>query len=203
LESQSLVETHGTDAIIPIQIRIVGHTPPVQVGNALPGGRLRATEIGILINRDGHPAVNLDGADFIVQRDLRNMGSAFTAEIIADKINILKEASSAPWPAARTSSATGTPPAGSTTLGLDAELGFATAVHPDSSPVVAPSLTANALCAAELLNQDNNGVWIAQGTILKAIASRLASNGIASSLVVLRRGSAWNEKANEEGRKQK
>jgi hypothetical protein len=113
----------------------------------------------------------LDGADFIVQGHLRNMGSAFTAEIVAPKIRVLKEADSAPGPAPGTPPATGAPPAGSAARRLDAELSFAAAIDPDASPVVAPSLTTNALLATELLNQYHNGTRVAYGAVLEAMTT--------------------------------
>jgi len=124
------------------------------------------------------------------------MGSALTAEIVALKIPVLKEAGSAPRPAFSPPPATGAPPSRSAARRLDAELGFATPIHPDASPVVAPSLTANALLATELLNQYNNGTRVAYGAVLEAMTTRFTSNDI-SALVVLRRGSFWKGKADQ------
>ena len=188
---------HGTDAIVPIQVGIVGHTPLMEVGNTFVSGGLGPVEIGVLVNSYIHAPVDLDGTDFIVERDLGNVRSTLAAEIIARKINAFKKTSSAPRPVTRTSSTAGVPPAGAATTGLDAELGTAAFIHPDASFIVAPRFAANALLTTELLNQNDNGARVAYGTVLDTVMPRFTSDGISGWLVLSGRF-GWRKETNHE-----
>src|SRR5260221_8398399 len=136
---------NGTDAIVPIQVGIVGHAPLMEVGNTLVSSGLGPVEIGVLVNSYIHAPVDLDGTDFIVERDLGNVRSTVATEIIARKISAFKKTSSAPGPVTRTSSTAGVPPAGAATTALDAELGAGAFIHPATSFVRCPRFAANAL----------------------------------------------------------
>src|SRR5258708_23207625 len=192
---------HGTDAIVPIQVGIVGHSPLMEVGNTLVSSGLGPVEIGVLVNSYIHAPVDLDGTDFIVERDLGNVRTTLAEEIVARKISAFKKTSSAPRPVTRTSSTAGVPPAGATTTGLDAELGAAASIHPDASFVVAPRFAANALLTTELLNQNDNGARVAHGTVLDTVMARFTGDGISGWLVLSGRF-RWRKQTNHEHRNQ-
>lgn len=97
-----LVDTGRTDTVIPVEIRIVGHPPVMQVLDASVGGCLRTAEIRILIDRDAGPANDLDRANLIIQPNLANIRSPLGAEIISGEVYVLEEASTTVGPVRRT-----------------------------------------------------------------------------------------------------
>jgi hypothetical protein len=194
---RSLVYAGRTYTVIPIQIGIVGHLPAVQVRNTSVCSCLWTAKVGILIDRDRGPAEDLDGSNLIIQLNLGNICAPLPAEIISCEIDILEEASSAARPAVLMTALTGIPPRRSSLFasGVDLEPSATPSIHPDSIGVIAPGLAANTPCPAKLLEQDDLGVRIWNGTGLKPVMVRLASEGL--SVAVLRSCLRWSEKTQE------
>jgi len=188
-----LVDARGTDAIIPVQVGIIGHAPLAQVANTFAGGGGGAAEIGVFVNGDGGAAEHLDGADFIVERDLGNLSATLATKIFTRKVDVLIEAGAAPGPAVGISSAAGVPPTGAAGGRVDAEARFAAAIHPDAFAIIAPGFAANAGSFADLLDENDNGARFVQGAVLNAMMAGFADDGI-SGFVALRSGSCGKEK---------